>query len=317
MIKTDILIVGGGPAGSACAWRLQQAGANCLVIDQQPFPRVKACAGWITPSVVRDLQMDPAEYPYSFTTFNSFRISIRGFKLKLPANDHAIRRYEFDDWLLRRSGAPFQVHTVRNITRTSGGYDVDGEFSARYLVGAGGTYCPVYRSLFRSSNPKTRESLIAAMEEEFPYPFDDPQGRLWFFEHHLPGYAWFVPKANGYVNVGVGGWAEKLSARHDQLKNHWEYLLKEVERLGLIRGHDYKPIAHTYYLRQPPAELRREDAFVIGDAAGLATLDMGEGIGPAIKSGLLAAEAILHGGDYSTASIPRYSQSFPARLFIH
>ena len=49
---------------------------------------------------------------------------------------------------------------------------------------------------------------------------------------------------------------------------------------------------------------------LVGDALGLATLDMGEGIGPAIQSGQLAAEAIITGTAYSVDSIPRYS--FPS-----
>ena len=65
MIKTDVIIVGGGPAGSACAWQLKQNGVNCLVIDQAQFPRFKPCAGWITPEVVKDVALDPEEYIHS------------------------------------------------------------------------------------------------------------------------------------------------------------------------------------------------------------------------------------------------------------
>jgi flavin-dependent dehydrogenase len=45
----------------------------------------------------------------------------------------------------------------------------------------------------------------------------------------------------------------------------------------------------------------------VGDAAGLATLDMGEGIGPAVRSGFLAAQSIINGTDYSLESISKYS----------
>jgi flavin-dependent dehydrogenase len=53
--------------------------------------------------------------------------------------------------------------------------------------------------------------------------------------------------------------------------------------------------------------VRRGNALIVGDAVGLATRDMGEGIGPAIRSGLLAAEAILHDSDYDLRAIPRVS----------
>lgn len=309
MLKADVIIVGGGPAGSACAWRLMEKHVDCLVLDQVPFPRFKPCAGWITPDVVKDLALNIADYPGSFTTFKKFYISVWGLQFKLRTTQHAIRRFEFDDWLLRRSGAPFVVHTVRSIVPEKEGYSLDGEFSARYLVGAGGTYCPVYRTLFKTSAPKTKTTLIAAQEEEFPYAFDDPNCRLWFFDHHLPGYSWYVPKSNGFINVGVGGMAEQLNGRGDNLKHHWARLVEKLDRMGLVRGHTYKPSAHTYYVRQRQPELRRGNAFVIGDAAGLASLDMGEGIGPAIRSGLLAADAILKDANYCIDSIGRYSFS--------
>ncbi|HVP22257.1 MAG TPA: NAD(P)/FAD-dependent oxidoreductase [Anaerolineaceae bacterium] len=307
MIQTDVIIVGGGPGGAACAWRLRQHNVACLILDQAEFPRFKPCAGWITPEVLRDLELGPAEYPHSFTTFTSFQVAIQGLKFKLRTRQHAIRRYEFDDWQVRRAGVAVHAHTVKSILETGDGYEVDGEYCGKYLVGAGGTHCPVYRTLFKTDRTRPKESLIVAQEEEFPYPYTDERCQLWFLENHLPGYAWYVPKANGYLNVGVGGKAEQLRANSDTLKNHWNLLVEKLDRLGLVRGHEYKPSGHSYYLRHKLPELRRGNAFLVGDAAGLATLDMGEGISPAIKSGLMAADAIIHGMEYSVASIPRYS----------
>jgi menaquinone-9 beta-reductase len=314
MQSAEVIIVGGGPGGSACARRLRQANIDCLVLDQQIFPRFKPCAGWITPGVLRELELDPADYPHSFTTFKTFHISIRGIKFRLPARQHAIRRYEFDAWLLQRAGAPVVQHTVKEIKQTGEGYTIDGAFSAKYLVGAGGTHCPVYRSLFQEASPHPKMALIAAMEEEFPYAFTDPNCRLWFFENGLPGYAWYVPKANGYVNVGIGGQAEVLKEHGDTLKRHWNLLLDHLAQTGLVGGHTYKPAGHSYYLRQRQSVLRHNNAFLVGDAAGLATMDMGEGIGPAVHSGCAAAEAILTGRAYTVDGIPRYSLSSLLRL---
>ena len=155
--------------------------------------------------------------------------------------------------------------------------------------------------------PKPAETLIVAQEEEFLYPHASEDCQLWFLENHLPGYAWYVPKANGYVNVGVGGKADELNANGDSLKNHWNHLVEKLDRLGLVRDHTYHPSAHSYYLRQRPPKIRQDNAFLAGDSAGLATLDMGEGISAAIKSGLLVADAILNGVEYSTDSIPKLS----------
>lgn len=307
MLNTEVLIIGGGPAGAACAGRLRQNNVDCIILDQRPFPRFKPCAGWITPQVVKELGLHSASYPYSFTTFDALHISILGLRLMLRTRQYAIRRYEFDHWLLDRSGAPFHVHSVKSITRDQAGYMVDGEFAARYLVGAGGTYCPVYRTFFKSDSPKAKETLIVAQEEEFPYPHASEDCQLWFLENRLPGYAWYIPKANGYVNVGVGGKAGEMNNNGDNLKNHWDRLVEKLDRLGLVRDHAYHPSAHSYYLRQRPVQIRKGNAFLVGDSAGLATLDMGEGISAAIRSGILAADAILHGAEYSVASIPRLS----------
>jgi len=109
------------------------------------------------------------------------------------------------------------------------------------------------------------------------------------------------------VNVGVGGKAERFNVNNDSLKNHWNRLVEKLDRLGLVRGHDYRPKAHSYYVRQDLPEIRKGNAFLVGDSAGLATIDMGEGISPAIKSGLKVAEAILKGNRYNLNSISRYS----------
>ncbi len=307
MIETDVLIVGGGPGGSACARRLRQQGVDCTILDQVEFPRFKPCAGWITPEVVRDVGLKAADYPHSFTTFTALRVNINDLSLRVPTRQHAIRRIEFDHWLLERSGAPFYQHAVKTIREEGGAYIIDEKFRARYLVGAGGTYCPVYRTLFKAASPKAREALIAAQEDEFAYDPPSADCWLWFWKD-LPGYAWYVPKANGYVNAGVGAWAEKLKVGGGSLKAHWERLTEQLDRLGLVRGYTYQPSAHSYYLRQQLPAIRIGNAFVIGDSAGLATLDMGEGIGPAIHSGLRAADSIVTGQPYTLDGIARYSQ---------
>jgi menaquinone-9 beta-reductase len=94
---------------------------------------------------------------------------------------------------------------VKDITQKNNQFMVDEKFTARYLVGAGGTHCPVYHTLFKPHLSSPKKPLIIAQEEEFPYDYSDDRCRLWFFENKLPGYSWYVPKENGFVNVGVGG----------------------------------------------------------------------------------------------------------------
>jgi menaquinone-9 beta-reductase len=304
MIHTDVIIVGGGPAGSACARRLTDHGVSCLVIDRCGFPRAKPCAGWITPAVVKELGLEPGEYPHSFTTYRALTVCIGKFEVTRPDHQHAIRRVEFDHWLLTRSGARVYTHTVRSIVRSGSGYVIDGEFAGQYLVGAGGTACPVYRGLFAADHPRLRRTLIVAQEQEFVYPHASDNCRLWFWKN-LPGYAWYVPKTGGHVNVGVGARVGALTG--GGMRGLWQGLAARLDRAGLVRQHSYRPTGHCYYLRQDVRAVRNGNAFIVGDAAGLATLDLGEGIGPAISSGGLAADAIASGGEYSLDSISRYS----------
>jgi menaquinone-9 beta-reductase len=298
----DVVVVGGGPAGSSAAWKLKQAGADVLVVDKERFPRLKLCAGWITPDVVRDLEMNPADYPHRFLTFERLHAHLKGLHLRLGCIQHSIRRFEFDAWLLERSGAPVEQHTVRTIRRESGGYSIDDAYRCRYLIGAGGTRCPVYRTLFREANPRASELQTVTLEHEFAYDWQDPDCHLWFFEHGLPGYSWYVPKANGWLNIGVGGMAERIKRRGQDIKQHWTTLTRYLDR-KLARGASYEPTGYSYYLRGNVDVVRIEDAIIAGDAAGLATRDMCEGIGPAVRSGIRAARAILGKEEYRLGDV--------------
>jgi len=314
MIKRDAIIVGGGPAGAACAWRLQRFGVDTLILDQAEFPRAKPCAGWVTPQVFKSLEIAPEDYPFGLTKFTSFKISLRGIKFRLPTLQYAIRRIEFDNWLLTRSEAKITQHRVVDIQPMADGYRIDEKFSAKYLIGAGGTHCPVRRLLFEPHQQTKKTSLIIAREEEFRYPIIDDRCHLWFFSHGLPGYAWYLPKTGGYLNVGIGASASGLKARGETLDQHWHKLSAHLQSSGLVFDHEFNPKGYSYYLRGKSMKIRHGNALLVGDALGLATRDMGEGIGAAIHSGLAAANSIAEGVDYSISRIPRFSLPSLLRL---
>jgi len=307
MDHSEVIIIGGGPAGSACAGKLRQLNVGCLVLDRAVFPRDKLCAGWITPEVLDDLNTNPSDYPHGIIPLKKMHVTFRGIKFKVPTLQYSIRRYEFDNWLLQRSQAPVITHNVKQIERRNGSFIIDGVYSCNYIVGAGGTTCPVYKTFFNKSGSRLDENLIVTQEEEFPYAYTDPNCYLWFMENKLPGYAWYVPKENGYINVGVGGKGSGLKKQNDTIKRHWDILVRKLEEKGLVTGYDFKPKGHSYYLRNKESKLRRGNAFIIGDAAALATVDMGEGIGPAIRSGIYAAEAIAAGKEYTLDGIANRS----------
>jgi len=296
--RADALVVGGGPAGSTCAWKLRRAGLDVVVLDKATFPRLKLCAGWVTPQVLRDLELTSEDYPHGLLTFETLRLHWGPLSIRHASRQHSIRRWEFDKFLLDRSGAEVHTHSVRTIRQEQGEHIIDQRFRAKYLVGAGGTSCPVYRNLFREHHRRDSRLQAATLEQEFEYDWTDPECHLWFFADGLPGYAWYVPKAGGHVNIGLGGMSAALNRDSRNLGEYWQRFTRRLERKGLVRNVDYRPRGYSYFLRGRVDHVRHGNAFLAGDAAGLATRDMCEGIGPAVQSGLRAARAILTDEDY-------------------
>lgn len=296
MISCDVLIVGGGPAGSTCAWKLVREGMDVVVVDKARFPREKVCAGWITPQVLEALQLDVADYSQAriFEPFTGFHVGV----LDQPGVDidydrpvsYGIRRCEFDDYLLTRSHARLHLgQPVKQIERSAKGWTINGEIDCRVLVGAGGHFCPVARRLREVDG--ARQQLVTAIEAEFltsDLASDVSRRPRLYFRDDLAGYGWYVRKGN-YLNVGIGLVDSRETASE---LAHLQEILKQdaawaVESPSRFRGHAY----HLYDGAR--SSIVDDGVLLIGDAAGLAYPRSGEGIRPAVESGLMAAEAIL------------------------
>ena len=312
MRHVETIIIGGGPAGSACARRLVQRGRDVLVLDKAQFPRLKLCAGWITEKVMKDLEFAAADYPHPI-----LKLDIRTHFFALPfalnwfptvGANYSIRRVEFDAWLLKRSGAEVVEHEVKAIRRDRGRYIIDDQFSCTYLVGAGGTMCPVRRALFPEGRVKSRQ--IVTLEKEFAYPGRDDVCHLYFFRRGLIGYAWLVPKGDGFVNLGLGGKAKYFKSKGEKIHQHFRLFLDDLVRekkLDATTAADLQETGHPYYLLTYRGEVKRDNCFLIGDSAGLASVDLGEGIGPAVESALMAADEILGLGVYRKDAVSAFS----------
>jgi geranylgeranyl reductase family protein len=319
----DALIVGGGPAGSTCARELVRAGLDVVVMDKHVFPRDKVCAGWITPPVVQALRLDSAEYARG-----RVMQPIRGFHTGMidaetevetrydEAASFGIRRCEFDHYLLQRSQARLRLgEPLKTLARDGGDWLVNGEIRTPLVVGAGGHFCPVARQL--GGHTGRAESVVAAQEIEFAllprersaYRVDDEVVQFYFCAD-LKGYGWCFAKG-GYLNIGLG--------REDshRLPEHVAGFCRWLQRRGVIPGSlPGKFNGHAYLLypesRRP---LTAEGALLIGDAAGLAYPRSGEGIRPAVESGLMAAAAIIEAaGDYRQGSLAPYASRLTARF---
>ena len=155
MDNCDVLIVGGGPAGSSCAWKLAGAGLDVVVLDRKAFPRDKPCGGWVTPALVEELKLDLDDYRRGrvLQPITGFTVALMG--CPEVETDHGrpisygIRRCEFDHYLLMRSGARRRLGEPLKSLQRSGDstWLANGEIRARLVVGAGGHFCPVARLL--------------------------------------------------------------------------------------------------------------------------------------------------------------------------
>ncbi len=307
MVQADVIIVGGGPAGAACAAHLKKNGVAARILDKKVFPRKKICAGWISPDVFGSLACSPETYPYPLTRIDRIHFHLFGIRMPVKTRQYAVRRFEFDNWLIRRAEVPVHSHQVRKIQKNRSGYVIDDQFACRYLVGAGGTHCPVHRTFKDPLQLRPDRALISAVEKEFQAPCRIPECHIWYLDQGLPGYAWYLPKKNGWINIGIGGKQHRLASRGTTIMKHWHNFIHRLLKQGFVDHHPGSPKGHTYFLRHKPVDLGRENVFLAGDAAGLSTIDMGEGIHAAIQSGVAAADTIISGRPVCLDHISRFS----------
>lgn len=320
MEHCDVLIVGGGPAGSSCARRLVQAGARVVVMDRARFPRDKVCAGWITPAVVQALDLDLEDYGrhHTLQPFTGFQTASFNGPLRLTdfsrIVSYGIRRCEFDHYLLNRSGAPVRAgESLRDLRRDGTAWMANETLRADLVVGAGGHFCPVARHL----NPRTgTEHVVVAQEIEFRMDDEaaedcrvDGRRPALFFWPDLLGYGWCVRKGR-YLNVGVGRLTqEDFPARVREFA-------ARLDARGLVPGGVPTPWkGHAYLVNRTSSRRIVGDGLLLaGDAAGLALAPSGEGILAAVESGLMAADAILGVSAGAPAALASYADQIEARF---
>ncbi len=312
MDSCDVLIVGGGPAGSSSAWGLRHSGLDVAILDKATFPRDKVCGGWITPGVLSTLDIQPDDYARQsvLQPITAFRVgSIHGPVVETAYGrpvSYGILRRQFDDYLLRRSGARIlPPGSLVKLEYSRNRWIANGQIEASVLVGAGGHFCPVAQLTGAKSG---RESAVVAKETEFEMSAAQRAGCLvreempeLYFCADMQGYGWCFRKGN-ILNVGLGrADPHRLSAH----VTDFQRFLKSSQRVSFdmpsLRGHAYLLFGNS------TRNIVGDGLLLVGDAAGLAAPYSGEGIRPAIESGLLAAQTIAEAnGQYSRQQLESY-----------
>jgi flavin-dependent dehydrogenase len=303
----DVIIVGGGPAGSTCARFLKGGGARVAIVDRAQFPRVKLCGGWLSAPIWDALALAPGDYTGRLWEWNSCHVAYRGQTRSVACRGWFIRRYELDEFLLRRSGADLHLGvSAGDIVRDADGlWNVAG-LRARFVVGAGGTHCPVARLV----TPPRPTGPVGAQEHEFQTDAGavaearagrDGEPEL-LLHDDLRGYSWNVPKTD-WLNVGVGT-VDPTDVRAAWLRSRDHFIA--AGHVPAVAAPELEPRAmkgYAYYLFDPAhltgAEKVDADGrgglLLVGDSLGLAQPLTAEGILPSIVSARVCAEAILAG----------------------
>ncbi|HKO29644.1 MAG TPA: geranylgeranyl reductase family protein [Nitrospiraceae bacterium] len=302
--RYDAIVVGTGPAGATAAYELSRAGLSVLAIEKYTHPRYKVCGGGL--SVRIEQLLDPAFKSVVEHTIFGIQFSYRGQDSVMIESPNPIAymvmRDRFDHHLVqqaRRVGTDIhEGESARSFHHVEDGVEVTtdrGRYHAQVLIGADGANSQVARNLF----PGRRLRCIPTLESEIEigqgpqYPL---QGKaLIDIGAGSMGYAWIFPK-QGRLSVGVGEFQSKPAS----LKNTFDRFVRGDK--GLASLDVPKPVGHPLplfssrtepYRQQEPGEFVNGRALLVGDAGHLVDPLFGEGIYYAVRSGQMAATAVL------------------------
>lgn len=291
MIRTNIAIVGAGPAGSICAIMLQRAGVECLLIDKAEFPRDKLCGGGLPSHAWKMLETILPDFKYEYRLMSDVTICydtkpMGKYSLKRPLR--IVKRKDFDHLLVQeylRLGGKMLHETVYTVEEISDGMQINmrsGEtVICNHIVGADGSNSRVRKFL----QPDFHSDVLC-LEQYEPYaPGREPELLLDVSPKYNSGYYYEFPTTD-YVAVGYGDYKTSIETFRQILSAH---KFKERKILGAMIT-----ISQDY-----PQHNR---VTLIGDAGGWVDNVTFEGLHYAIATGHNAAQAIINGVPFSTVN---------------
>jgi geranylgeranyl reductase family protein len=329
--SVETLVVGAGPSGAAAATVLARAGRDVLVVDKATFPRDKCCGDGLTTLALRELDrlgFDPRSVATWQEVDSAWLRSPAGRLIEVPLPESGsfaavAPRIDLDAALVdmaRASGAEVaEGHGVTGVVRGAEHVDVDiedlGRVRARTVIAADGMWSVVRKATGLGIDGYRGE--WHAFRQYFSGVTGIAADELivWFEEDLLPGYAWSFPLPGGRANVGFGV-LRSDGMRTRDMAGMWRDLLARdhvVEALGSGAVPEGRHTAWPIPARVDEIVLSSPGVLFVGDAAAATDVLTGEGIGQALLTGRLAAEAIMTGGG-PAAIADRYRHEVRAEL---
>jgi menaquinone-9 beta-reductase len=323
--ETAAIIIGAGPAGAATSFFLSKYQVPHIVIEKERFPRDKVCgdacsgktalvinradAAWLS-EILKDENTFLPSWGITFVAPNGKAIDIPFTAQRTPdtrAPGFTVPRLVFDDFLFRKMSSPYctvyQNATVNSISRNTAKVSVsmscnntDWEIESPVIIGADGDKS-IVRKKFLSDNTlhKTYAVGLRGYYKGVTGLHPDNFIELHFLPEMLPGYFWIFPLPNGMANVGVGILSERIRKKKINLREQMLYAIKNnpqiAPRFANAQLTD-KIQGWGLPLAMNKQALSGNNFMLTGDAASLIDPFSGEGIGNAMYSGMLAADAI-------------------------
>jgi geranylgeranyl reductase family protein len=299
--RFDVLVVGGGPAGSTTAWRLADAGADVLLVDKARFPRDKPCGGGVTARAARACPVDVTPVVEEEVDLVELRFRYGDAVVRRASRPviHMTQRRRLDAFLLdaaREKGV--EVREGETVDRLGAPADI--------VVGADGANGTTARAFGLG------DGIVHGVAYEGNVGYErvgrERYGHRAVVElADIPGgYGWVFAKGD-HVNVGVGAWQNEGPRIREHLARVCAAHGLEPSELESLRG-------HRLPLRRPGTRIAGDRALLVGDAAGLIDPVSGDGMYECFVSSRLAAAAILDVLAGRATTLAPYEQAVDAAL---